>query len=214
MKLGSSLLLALASPGLLGLGETVSASSHEHDDEMNMAPTMKTFGYEYKVNPISGNTDLAVDMRANFDIGANYELPFYTQEQYYIGRQRFGFFLGGRQYVTVTAYPLRFSFYLDIYPVRAIFENYMSVDLLGTTGAWCWYGSFLTDIIRILLYMQIDYTDCKYGILGFVIPSEFASPSACQWQTYYVNKPIFDLPIVDGGESEVYRSAGCEARTI
>ena len=75
--------------------------------------------------------------RASVDVGASYETPVYTQAQYYIGRQRVHLFAGGRQQATFTAYPLRFNFYLDLWPARYTIENYIDYDLLGS-GGLCW----------------------------------------------------------------------------
>ncbi len=142
-KLGSVLLLAMSAtmtdPALAI--ETTSSTSKDHEDVDTLKPAMKTFGFDYNLQPISGNADFGIDTRASFDLGAAYELPFYTQEQYYIGRQRIHLYVGGRQSVTVTLWPLRFSFYLDLWPFRMIFENYFSVDILGIEELWCWYGS-------------------------------------------------------------------------
>ena len=47
--------------------------------------------------------------------------------------------------------------------------------------------------------MQIDYMDCALGIFGYNFDSSDNDASVnaiedetCQWQTYYVNRPIFD----------------------
>ena len=111
---------------------------------------MKSFGYSYNAKPLgTSNTDLMVDAKARFDVGGHYELPWYTQEQYYIGRERFAAFLGGRNEVVLTLYAIRFSLFLDFWPYKLTFENYYSRDLLGTSGATCMLGKWFTDIIRM-----------------------------------------------------------------
>ena len=147
------------------------------------SPVVRTFGYSLAtINPISTDTNLAVDARASFDLGASYELPVYTQAQYYIARQRVKLFLGGRNEFSLTAWLLRFQFYLDIWPAKFTFENYFSYDLLGSSGASCFAGFRYTDITRVQLYLQVDYQDCALGILGLTLPSETGSTRAnCEW---------------------------------
>ena len=72
----------------------------------------------------------------------------------------------------MTLYTIRLSFYLDFWPYKLTFENYASYDLLGTTGAVCMLGKLFTDIIRLQLYMQLDYLDCAYGILGLTLQTD------------------------------------------
>mmetsp|Transcript_11542 Transcript_11542/g.14536 ORF Transcript_11542/g.14536 Transcript_11542/m.14536 type:complete len:80 (+) Transcript_11542:437-676(+) len=72
-------------------------------------------------------------------------------------------------------------------------------------------GKFFNDILRAQFYLQLDYQDCKYGILGLTAQSDHAE---CEWQTYYVNKPIVDILIASESESEIYRSTGCGATVI
>ena len=136
-----------------------------------------------------------------------YELPWYTQEQYYIGRQRGSVFLGGRNQVTVTLYLVRFTIYFDFWASKLTFENYFSYDLLGTTGAICLLGNFFNDILRAQIYWQADYKNCAYGVLGIAAQSDH---QVCEWQTYYVNKPIFDFLLASESTSEIYRGEGCE----
>ena len=81
-------------------------------------------------------------------------------------------FLGGRNEVTLTLYAIRFSLFLDFWPYKLTFENYYSRDLLGTSGATCILGKFFTDIIRLQLYMQLDYLDCGYGVLGLAAQTD------------------------------------------
>ena len=141
-------------------------------------PVVKTFGVNLSTyNPIPSNTDVAVDGRASFDIGAGYELPVYTMDQFYIARQRVKLFLGGRNTLQLTAYLLRFNFYLDIWPFKYTLENYFSYDLLGDGGI-CWAGFSYTDITRIQLYMQVDYQDCAVGILGSTLLDTYTN---CEW---------------------------------
>ena len=147
-----------------------------------------------------------------FDVGASYELPVYTQEQYYIGRQRAALFLGGRNSVTLTLYVVRLSFFLDFWPYKMTFENYADYNLLGTESKVCLLGTYLTDLLRLQLYTELDYLNCSLGILGSFIPNDKSYP--CEWQTYYVNRPLLDILLATDSTSELYRSVGCEDREI
>ena len=76
---------------------------------------MKTFGYHNCWSLFASDTTCdstraesagtaQVLVGANVDVAANYELPMYTQNQFYVWRQRLSMFLGGRQYVSITLY--------------------------------------------------------------------------------------------------------------
>ena len=80
----------------------------------------------------------------------------YSQAQYYIWRQRLAFFLGGRQYLQATLYPFRLNFFIDIWPYRLTFENYIDYDILGNKEI-CTAGFTYSDVARILIYFQLDY---------------------------------------------------------
>ena len=81
-KLGSVLLLAMSAnlSNPAHALETNSQTIKDHEDVDTLKPAMKTFGFDYNLKPISGNSDFGIDTRASFDLGAAYELPFYTQE--------------------------------------------------------------------------------------------------------------------------------------
>ena len=53
-------------------------------------------------------------------------------------------------------------------------------------------------------------------MLGLAIPTELnENPSVnCEWQTYYVNKPIIDIELAESSGGETYRSAACKNRDI
>ena len=59
--------------------------------------------------------------------------------------------------------------------------------------------------------MQLDYLDCAYGVLGLAIQTD---TNQCEWQTYYVNKPLGDWLLGSASESESYRTEGCGSRNI
>ena len=148
-----------------------------------------------------------------FDVGATYDLPFYTQEQYYVGRQRAALFVGGRNTFSIEVFLIRLNFYVDFWPVKATVENYTSYDLLGTSGLICNLGTYMHDVLRALLYFQLDYQDCGYGVFGLALQTN-EKPIECAWLTYYVNKPLLDWVIASESTSELYRTAGCEDRVI
>ena len=114
---------------------------------------------------------------------------------------------------------MRLNFYLDLYPAKLTFENYIDYDLLGD-GGFCWAVYRFWDTLRFLLYLQVDYQDCAVGIFGYYLDEGQSFDNAtelesCQWQTYYVNRPILDWnPFTSGTENEWYRGPGCENRVI
>ena len=84
--------------------------------------------------------------------------------------------MGGRQTLTLLAYFVRFNFYLDIWPAKFTYENYYSNELLSSRDN-CIAGFTYLDWSRILLYFQMDYADCGYGIIGYFLKSTYT----CEW---------------------------------
>ena len=165
-------------------------------------------GYSYSLTNKEKN--LGMDLTAQGDVGMNYELPMYTMNQFFVSRQRFSAFIGGRQTISFLLYVFRLNFYIDVWPARLTYENYYSNDYL-VTGDNCLAGFFYFDSFRVQLYTQLDYCDMAWGVVGIIL-NDIGS---CTWQNYYLNKPLLDWPIIfDGSESELYRSSGCGTRTI
>ena len=123
-----------------------SLSSVSYASQILDGPNIKTFGYEKTYASSDGNIGFTGD--ANFDLGASYELPVYTREQYYIARQRLNFFLGGRQEIALTFYIVRLNLLFDVFPYELIYENFFSYDLLDS-GSKCWAGFRYSDILRL-----------------------------------------------------------------
>ena len=179
-------------------------------------PHTKTFSFEYTWNPTDSttsttNTDIAFTTDLNFDIGAGYELPVYTQQQYYITRQRVAFFFGGRQELIFQFYVIRLNLLFDLYPFEWIFENYLSFDLLDS-GAVCNARSQSFDALRLQTYVQLDVADCGLGLIGYLTRDQNVNiPYACDWRNYYVNKPVLEWhAFEDQSNFEwTYTSAGC-----
>ena len=142
------------------------------DDGDSLEENLKLFPNSYMIStdyshPLKSAARLAgIDLTGNFDFGANYELPMYSEAQYYITRQRFSIFLGGRQTISFFLTMLKLNFYLDIWPARFTFENYLSNDILGGTYDTCLAGFTYIDAVRFQLYFQLDYCELAYGVLG------------------------------------------------
>ena len=103
------------------------------------------------------------------------------------------FFIGGRQEVSLLTYLFKFRLMLDIWPARYTLDNVIMRDLLATQNRMCWSFHSFFDVTRFLVYVQLDYLDCKLGVLGILFTSN--TNKKCQWQNNYVNKPIIDWSI-------------------
>ena len=138
------------------------------EENLKLIPNsyMISTNYSYPFNSTSTTRLAGIDLTGNFDFGANYELPMYSEAQYYITRQRFSIFLGGRQTISFFLTMLKLNFYLDIWPARFTFENYLSNDILGGTYDTCLAGFTYFDAVRFQLYFQLDYCELAYGVLG------------------------------------------------
>ena len=99
--------------------------------------------------PAESESRLAgIDLTGNFDLGANYELPMYSENQFFILRQRFSLFLGGRQTISFFLTLAKLHFYVDIWPVKFTFENYLSNDIQSGSYDTCLAGFTYFDAIR------------------------------------------------------------------
>ena len=186
------------------------------DESINAIPNSRILGYNYTL--VDTNKNFAFSATANGDVGLSYELPLYTMNQYYVSRQRVSAFIGGRQTVSFLLYLFRINFYIDIWPVKATFENYFANDYLVNREN-CAAGFFYFDSFRIQILYQLDYCDIGAGILGLVFANisglNIDNKDYCTWQTYFLNKPLVDWAIFyDGLEKELYRTKNCGTRVI
>lgn len=118
----------------------------------------------------------------NADIGWNYELPLYNQDENLVFRQRFGVYGGGRQWVTFTLYFIRITVYADVWLTRFMMDSYQRIDIINYKN-FCVAGSWLLDVLRFSLLYQIDVNECVWGLVGAITNDS----EDCEWGTYYIN---------------------------
>ena len=132
-----------------------------------------------------------INFGLNFDIGVNWQMPLYNENQYLVSRIMAAAFVGGRQYVTIQLWYLKLNVFFDVYPVRCtFFDNYMRVDIVNYKD-FCDSAKWYLDITRFLLYFEIDVNECMFGLVGAFT----GSTMDCRWSTYYINHPIVDLAV-------------------
>jgi len=152
-------------------------------------PKVKALGFETSLYSTDGWWGLEVGL--NFDIGVNWELPLYNQDQYLVSRIRASAFVGGRQYVTFQLWYFKIHIFFDVWGVRCtFFDNYMRVDIVNY-GDFCAAAKWFLDITRFQLYTQIDINECLFGLVG-----QFTNDTQdCDWSTYYINHPLLDFDV-------------------
>ena len=66
------------------------------EESLKLIPNAYMLDIDYSYPAKSTSRLAGIDLTGNFDLGANYELPMYSENQFFIMRQRFSLFLGGR----------------------------------------------------------------------------------------------------------------------
>lgn len=154
-----------------------------------------------------------------FDLGTSYELPSYTEDGYYIWRQRLNLYIGGRSFIALQVGWVRVKIFFDIYPAKLTYDNFISNDLLQD-GTRCWAMMRYEDVGRFLMYFQVDYLDCRYGLFGYLIEEADGDDNTgygdCQWKNYLVNRPIYDYnpDTTNDTEKEIFRRGQCTDQPI
>ena len=134
---------------------------------------------------------LGISFGVNFDVGVNWEMPLYNENQYLVSRIRASAFAGGRQWVTIKLAYLKINVFFDAWPVRmTFFDNYMRVDIVNYKD-FCDAAKWYLDVTRFMLYFEIDVNECMFGLVG-----AFTGTTVdCEWATYYINHPLVDLAV-------------------
>ena len=202
----------LAEPAGVDFGKVIAdrlmeyAGLNEETQTVDMAgeaakePRVMAFGYEN--SSMTDNGLLGFDLGLNMDLGWNYELPLYNQDQFLVARQRASLFAGGRQWFSVTLYAVRFYLFLDLYLGKATADNYVRYDVVNY-GDFCAAGQWLVDMVRASLLFQIDVNECVWGLVG----SLTNNTQDCDWGTYYINQPFLDYqPVSETMEGDLYPS--------
>ena len=58
----------------------------------------------------------------------------------------------------------------------------------------CNAGTWLIDMFRSALYMDLYWLECNWGVLGFVLSTD----SLCMQKQNMITKPIIDIRFADG----------------
>ena len=146
-------------------------------------------GYQNQIYSTDGW--FGISFGINFDVGVNWELPLYNENQYLVSRIRTSAFVGGRQWVTIQIWYLKINVYFDVWPVRCtFFENYMRVNIVEYKD-FCDATHWFLDITRFMLFFEIDVNECMFGLIGAFTTGTMD----CDWSTYYINHPLVDLAV-------------------
>ena len=113
-------------------------------------PNVTMLGYQTKAYSMDGW--FGVDLGINFDIGASWEVPLYNRNQNLILRVRPAVFVGGRQYLMVQLWYIKFYVFFDVLPARfTFFDAYAQVDIVNYTDL-CYAARWLFDVTRLQLF--------------------------------------------------------------
>ena len=73
-------------------------------------------------------------MGLNADLGFNYTLPLYNEDQLLVFRQLLNIYLGGENFVMLYLGFVRLTFFLNVNGGNARVDNYMRYDAVNYTG--------------------------------------------------------------------------------
>ena len=149
-------------------------------------PNVSMLGYSNKV--YSADNWFGIEFGINFDVGLNWEVPLYNENQNLVSRIRTSALAGGRQYVTIQIWYLKIHVFFDVLPVRCtFFDFYMKANIVEYSD-FCAAARWSLDVTRFMLFFQIDVNECLFGLVGAFT----GSTMDCNWSTYYINHPIWD----------------------
>ena len=119
----------------------------------------------------------------------------YNMDQYLINRLRFNLFAGGRNYFTIYLKEIKLIFFLDVWGAKwTFFDNYLRYDIINY-GDFCNAAQWFLEIARVQFFMEVDVNECLYGLFGTLDENETAEE--CDWATYYIDHPFWDLDLWD-----------------
>ena len=141
---------------------------------------MKNFGWESEKNSDNGLVGYSIGL--NTDIGWNYELPLYNEDEFQVSRQRISVYGGGRNYVSLTLYVVKVTIFFDLWLSKITADHYIRYDIVNYRD-YCQAGQWLLDILRASLLFQLDVNECVWGLVGSIT----SDTDDCTWGTYYIN---------------------------
>ena len=172
--------------------------------EQTIAPRVKSFGYEN--TNMSSNGLIGYELGLNADIGWNYELPLYNQDEFLVFRQRAGIYGGGRQFFTITLYVIKLTVFVDIWLSKVTFDNYLRYNITKYSDP-CAAGNWFLDVARVSYRFELDVNECVWGLIG----SLTNNTQDCEWGTYYIDKPLFNFqPFLETKTGSVYSTCDGE----
>ena len=176
----------------------------EHKREGDL-PQVQAFGYDAIASTDDGMW--GIELGLNIDIGAGYELPLYNQDQFLIWRVLLNGYFGGRTYVTINLYWIKFHGFFDLWGAKVMFfDNYMRYDIVNYKD-FCDTAGWLAEVARFMIFLQIDVNECLFGLIGAFTDDV----EDCDWSTYYINHPLLNVDIWPEGEWEGrYWDEGCD----
>ena len=144
------------------------------------SPRVKNFGFESAQQSDNGLVGYSIGLNA--DLGWNYELPLYNEDEYLVSRQRVSAYGGGRNFVSLTLYVVRVTVFFDVWLSKITADHYIRYDIVNY-GDYCQAGQWLLDIMRASLLFQLDVNECVWGLVGSIT----SDTEDCEWGTYYIN---------------------------
>ena len=114
---------------------------------------------------MSSSGNWGYDLGLNFDVGFNYNLPMYNQDQYLVLRQLFHVYVGGRNYVNFYLGYINIKLFLDVWGANMTADNYLRYDIIDY-GDFCQTAQWNLLVAKIQTYFEIDVNECLYGIIG------------------------------------------------
>ena len=107
----------------------------------------------------------------NGDIGYGWEWPLYNDGNSLVWRPRIFAFGGGKQQLSLTSEFVSVNFYWETMVGKLTLDPYFKMSLDDYSDR-CTAGTWLIDMFRSALYMDLFWLECNWGVLGFVLSND------------------------------------------
>ena len=123
------------------------------------------------------------------DISVGYELPLYSQNQYTIWEQRANALLGGKSYLTISLFLVKFTVFFEVIGAKITPALRSKFDTIGY-GEYCYESDWTASALKLDITGKVDVNECSAGLLAFFLPGDVRD---CQWKNYYIDYPLYTL---------------------
>lgn len=95
--------------------------------------------------------------------------------------------------------------FFDLWGAKyTVMDNYMRYDVVNY-GDYCQAAQWFLELARFQTFLQMDVNECLYGLIGSITDDT----NDCEWATYYINHPLFDVNFYDYNRQGEWMTSNC-----